>query len=122
MTRILLLILVFGYAVESVAQEVPTDAWLAQMEAMMPAQACQETEYFTACFNLSPAQCNELLSEFTQSCVKQYRAQMPETLKMPHDPGKWGQVLGGCAGGRLELQLSEQKVKSAKCSDPSQWM
>lgn len=122
MVRSIFLAFILTWANGSVAQQVSAKAWIDHMKAMMPAEVCQEGMYFMACFNVTAQQCNEAMSEHTDACVEQYRAQIPETLQLPADGTRWGQVLGSCAGGRFEMQLLKEKVQSAKCNDPSQWM
>lgn len=122
MARLLFVAVFLSASLGANAQEIPSGAWLTNMQANMPALMCEQTQYFTTCFEVTPAQCNEILSEQTEVCIERYRNQIPETLVLPADGARWGQVLGGCAGGAFERQLMKQKVQSAKCNDPSQWM
>ena len=122
MTRSALFVVALLWATSSTAQEVPTEAWITQMRSILPAHTCQEGQYFRECFSGTPQQCNETMSSLVDACVEQYKDQIPETIKMPDDGRRWGQVLGSCAGGQYDVARKSDRIDSPKCNNPRAWM
>ena len=122
MVRFGFLAIILIWTSGSNAQEVPKEAWVSQMESGMSAFFCQEGQYFHECFNGTAAQCNETMTELVGGCLERYEEQFPAAFKMPDDGAKWGQVIGSCAGSQYDVVRRSDRINSAKCNNPNEWM
>jgi hypothetical protein len=115
------LALLLGASGSALAQPMPRSQWAAKMREVMPGAFCQEGSYFRACFSQSAAACRAAAADAMDACLRQYDAQMPESFRTPGDGGRWGRVVGACAGTRFEASRRSVKIGGAKCSDPKAW-
>ena len=101
--------------------KVPRDEWVAQFEVAMMSMMCREDWYFRTCFSdLSADTCASRAQEALKSCLDELKDQIPEQLSQPEDGRHWGNVVGGCAGQKLEL-MSTPVSDVPECKDVNHW-
>lgn len=113
--------LLVGAPAAALAQSMPRSQWAAKMGEVMPGAFCQEGSYFRACFAQSAEACRAAAAAAMDGCLRQYDAQMPETFRSPEEGGRWGRVVGACAGSRFEASQRKLKRPTTRCNDPKAW-
>jgi len=103
------------------AQSLSRDQWASMMREVMPSAFCQEGAYFRACFAQDAAGCAKAANLAVDDCLRQHGAHIPDTLKNPEEGGRWGRVVGACAGTLFEMHSRRVKRSAAKCNDPDAW-
>jgi len=95
--------------------------FLALFRRQLPDDLCKPDQYFRACFRVSEARCKEVVREELDRCVARHAASLP--LVRGRDSGaQAGQVLGQCAGAAYDIRLLAERLQSAQCNDPTQWV
>ncbi len=115
------LAILVGMPGDALAQAMPRSQWAAKMREVMPDAFCQGGSYFRACFSQSAGDCRAAAAAAMDACLRQYDAQMPANFRTPEDGGRWGRVVGACAGSRFEASLRKLKRSTARCNDPKAW-
>ena len=113
--------LIIAQPFNAVAQEVPKDDWLKQMEMVAPQMFCDARQYFRQCFDVSAEECQSAVSSAMQVCVEKYKADVPEMLQQPQDGTRFGKLIGECAGTSYEVAMADKHTRDPICFDASRW-
>ena len=106
----------------SFGQDISKDMWIAQMRTALPQHFCSTEQYFRQCFNVKESQCKMVSADAVDACLKQYEGKIPSRLNQPVDGAHWGQQVGMCAGNAYDVALLKQKINTAKCNNPNNWI
>ncbi len=101
--------------------EIDKSDWMNQMVKVLPATFCKPEQYFRQCFKVTAKECEEMATSVTKSCLDKYRDKIPDVMVQPRDGGRWGGVVGGCAGGAYENNLWSKRINNEKCNDVNNW-
>jgi hypothetical protein len=117
-----IVLLVLGVGVAGCAvTTVPKDLWVKGVRDTLPATLCRDGGYFRSCFEFPASECHDAATRATAACLQQYDAQIPQQLRQPSDGRMWGDMVGTCAGTKVEATLTAKRISNAKCNDPSTW-
>jgi len=103
------------------AQSMERSQWVSKMREVMPAAFCKDGTYFRTCFSVDTEGCRAAASAAMDACLQRYEAQMPTTFRNPEEGGRWGRVVGACAGTQFESGNRKLKRSLARCNDPKAW-
>lgn len=100
---------------------VPKAKFTEEFKAALPANFCADKAFFRKCFTVTPEVCKSTVTTAVTACIVSLDKELPLQFHQPADGKKWGEVLGGCAGEKFEVELQKSKVESADCKDPTKW-
>jgi hypothetical protein len=106
----------------SCKQGVSKTDFLAEFEPRVVEAFCQPQQIFRQCFDVDQAGCLALARTTVHACIEQHKGELPDHLDKEAG-GKYGGILGECAGDAYEAQMRAQgkRHNDPKCDDPSQW-
>lgn len=121
--RSLLIFLVLTLQATTASAEgtVKKENWMAGFKDILPAALCRDRGFFRSCFEISADECHMLLTDATQSCLRQYKDQIPQQLHQPKDGTEWGTKVGVCVGTIIEGSQAAKRIHNTKCDDPTAW-
>ena len=100
---------------------VDREKWVTGIRNFVPAALCQDKGFFTSCFKVSADECHILVTDATESCLRQYKNQIPEQLVQPKDGTEWGTKVGECVGTIIEGTQAAKRIHSDKCDNCNAW-
>lgn len=108
------------------APEAPTwtvtkELWIAEYVEVVPAALCSHP-FFQQCFTAPLEVCQTHAVTVTRECVAEHEASLPEVFQQPTDGAHWGEIIGACAGGRLEVAMSATFTNTPECNDLDHWL
>jgi len=89
--------------------------WVESMRRIVPTAMCEQT-YFKVCFDLGPGDCERIVSNHFESCLRTHRDKVPSAPNAQNGE-EAGRLLGMCTGNDFEVALvaAGKGVKSAEC-------
>lgn len=91
---------------------VARSQWLKALPQAMSEEFCNQSSPLRDCYPLSEADCQEQVVKKTVSCMKRYRAQIPDEMESG-DLSTWGKQIGVCANDQM-FQLTEAQSGACK--------
>jgi hypothetical protein len=104
------------------AQDDPTvgmtdaaKAWVEGMRRIVPTAMCEQA-YFKACFDLGPGDCERIVTNHFESCLRANRDKVP-SVPDAKSGEEAGRLLGMCTGKDFEVALTAagKDKKTAEC-------
>lgn len=108
-------------SIAAYGQEIPKDHWIDTMSTLLPVEFCKPTTYFRECFEISQEECEEVVGSAARVCLNKFKKEIPDAISSREESADWGEVVGECAGGILEITFIEQRIDSEKCKDLDNW-
>jgi hypothetical protein len=87
----------------------------------MPSAFCASDAYFRQCYSVTAQKCEEISASTTRICINKHSKNIPKILNQPKDGEKWGGIIGNCAAKAYGQVLSNEFIKTEKCSSAESW-
>ena len=97
------------------------DQFIDKFEPAMLQFFCAPKGFTVSCYDITEAQCLDVMKPALKGCIEKYRSEMPEKLDK-ESGARVGELIGTCAGVVFENDLLKKHTRTdpaPKCNDPS---
>jgi hypothetical protein len=109
-------------------KEAVVAKWTDFMRSALPSDICKPGAFLRECYAVSQEECEREAVRAVRICLEVHREDIQSNFSVAskedvrRSGGKFGKVIGECAGQNLDLTFKGKASKDLKCSDVSRWV